>query len=215
MRKVRGVIACNCDPERTSFTFNDDAPLAILRSARTVAWYMGMRFRGPCIAKQAGSLDDTISVLALKLNMDVDRFKLKVLLPIKIEDELSVAGRDVVRAACGLAAHVCQGGGAADVSEWERAIDSRRAAKVAKEQLRALIAAASCHMGSEAWHAIGVSSDHASGESAQHGVQGLAQVWMESDVAGAATSSIRRSFAEDDHGESRQIHASSGRVRVE
>jgi hypothetical protein len=37
-------------------------------------------------------------------------------------------------------------------------ISSRRAAKVVKEQQRALIAAASCHVGAEAWHASGLSS---------------------------------------------------------
>ncbi len=37
-------------------------------------------------------------------------------------------------------------------------IDSRKAAKVAKEQRRALIAAASCHMRAGAWHASGLSS---------------------------------------------------------
>ncbi len=78
MRRVRGVITFNCNPECTSFVFNDEAPLAILKNALLVAWHMGMRFWGPRISPQAESLDETISVLALKLKMDVDRFKSRV-----------------------------------------------------------------------------------------------------------------------------------------
>ncbi len=62
MRRVKGVIACNCDPECTSFVFNDDA---LLKNALLAAWHMGMRFQWPRISQQAESLDDTIPALAL------------------------------------------------------------------------------------------------------------------------------------------------------
>ena len=73
MRKVKGVIACYCTPDCTSFVFNDEAPLSVLGNARTVAWHKGMRFRGPQMVPRAESLDDTISDLALKAGMTVDK----------------------------------------------------------------------------------------------------------------------------------------------
>jgi len=111
MRRGRGVIACACMPECTSFVFDDDASITVLRNARLVAWHLGMRFQGPRILPQAISLEDTIPAMAAKLNMDVDRFKSSVLRLVQREDERRAPRRDALRAAIDATQHGGADGG--------------------------------------------------------------------------------------------------------
>jgi hypothetical protein len=176
----QGVIACDCDPECTSFVFDDDASIAVLKISRLVAWH--------------------IPAMALKLNMDADRFRSSVLQPIKREDEWREARRNVVRATFDPAKHGGAVGGA-DVQEREREDDHQL---TAGDQGRAGTAEGvdcCCRMsygrgGVECKRTI-EQSGHARSEGASYGVHGLAQVWMESDDAGQAAGCICRSFGED------------------
>ncbi len=200
MWRVRGVIACDCDSECTSFVFDDDAPIAVLKNARVVVWHLGKRFQGPRISPQAESLDETISEMALKLN--VDRFRSSVLQPIKHEDERREARRNVVRATLDSAQYGGMDGGA-DTPKRKREDDHQF---TAGSQGRAGTAEGadccgrmSCGRGGVECKRTFEQSGHARSEGASYGVHGPAQVWMESDDAGQAAGDICRSFGEDNH----------------